>query len=243
MSDAPPKSDQQSVADEFDTYQGRYSETVNDALLVPGLDVDYFTRVKAGYILDIAGDAFGRLDERTIADLGCGVGNFHALLSPAFKRLVGIDVSRDSIAQARSRHPDNTYHVYDGVRLPLSDASCDVAFACCVVHHVPVTQWTVFFSEMYRVLRPGGLGLILEHNPRNPLTRRVVDNCPFDRDAVLLKPARAVDLLTEAGFEDRRCRSILSIPSFGPRTRGVDYAIGRLGFGAQYIARGTKRAS
>ena len=43
---------------------------------------------------------------------------------------------------------------------------------------------------MRRVVRPGGLLCIIEHNPFNPLTRLAVVRCEFDRDAVLL-PALA----------------------------------------------------
>ena len=39
--------EQDKVAAEFDTYQGHYAETVDAALALPGLKVDFFTRVKA----------------------------------------------------------------------------------------------------------------------------------------------------------------------------------------------------
>ena len=47
---------------------------------------------------------------------------------------------------------------------------------------------------MYRILRKGGLLVIIEHNPFNPLTQISVYRCPFDKDAVLLT-ARNVQLL------------------------------------------------
>ena len=53
---------------------------------------------------------------------------------------------------------------------------------------------------MARVLRPGGIAAIFEHNPLNPLTRRVVSNCVFDEDAVLLRRRRARGLLRQAGL-------------------------------------------
>ena len=61
--------------------------------------------------------------------------------------------------------------------MPVPDASVDVVFAICVVHHVPPAHWGAFAAEMARVLRPGGVAAIFEHNPLNPVTRRVVSNC------------------------------------------------------------------
>jgi SAM-dependent methyltransferase len=106
------------------------------------------------------------------------------------------------------------------------------------MHHVPPAQWPAFAAEMKRVVRPGGLAVVFEHNPFNPLTRRVVSNCEFDADAVLLRPKQTRALLADAGFRDLQSRSILSVPSFGKGTRAVDLALGRLPLGAQYFVRG-----
>ena len=72
----------------------------------------------------------------------------------------------------------------------LSSGSFDVVFAMCVWHHIPPNQWTNFISELSRVLSQEGLLLVYEHNPLNPLTRRVVSRCAFDKDAVLLSLPR-----------------------------------------------------
>lgn len=233
------KAEQKAVAREFDKYVDRYSQTVNDALIIPGLDVDYFTRVKAGYIVDLAKAQFGDTRALRILDVGCGVGNFHGLLAGQFGSITGVDVSAESIEQAQRRHPANAYVAYDGERLPFEDGSFDVAYAVCVMHHVPVPMWPNFAAEMRRILRPGGLGMVFEHNPYNPLTRRIVDRCPFDADAVLLKPGKTAALLAEAGFSGLRTRSIISIPSVGPRSRRFDELLGMMPLGAQYYVKGT----
>ena len=43
--------------------------------------------------------------------------------------------------------------------------------------------------------------MIYEHNPFNPLTCHAVNTCPFDENAVLLKPIRLRQLFQEAGME------------------------------------------
>ena len=70
--------------------------------------------------------------------------------------------------------------------------------------------------------------MIFEHNPRNPLTMRVVNRCEFDRDAILLKNEEAEGLLSQANFTDIGSRHILTVPSFNKATRVVDQLFGGL---------------
>lgn len=223
---------------QFDAYAGSYADEVNRSLAFLGLKVDYFTRVKAGFLLDLLAAHFGATRAVRLLDIGCGTGLLHPLIAGHVGSLAGTDVSADCLAEAATRSPRVGYRAYDGARLPYADASFDAAVTICVMHHVPPARWPAFAAEMKRVLRPGGLALVFEHNPRNPLTRRVVSNCAFDADAVLLAQPRTRALLTDAGFAEVGSRSILSVPSFGPATRAFDRALGRLTLGAQYYARG-----
>ena len=43
--------------------------------------------------------------------------------------------------------------------------------------------------------------MIAEHNPWNPATRYLVQTCPFDEDAALLRPREAMDVLRAVGFQ------------------------------------------
>lgn len=225
---------QRAVAEEFDRYEARYRETVNDALSFSGLSVDYFTTVKAAYLLSLLSQEFGSSSNLRVIDVGCGIGVYHPLLRPSLGALSGVDVSAGSIERARAANPDVDYLAYDGLRLPYESASFDAAFAICVMHHVPVSQWSGFVAEMARVLRPGGLAIVFEHNPRNPLTQRVVNNCPFDRDAVLLSDSTAVREFTMTAFTRPKVQHILTVPSVGPITRRIDVGLGFLRIGAQY---------
>ncbi|HEY0959164.1 MAG TPA: class I SAM-dependent methyltransferase [Novosphingobium sp.] len=230
--------EQPTQASQFDAYAGSYDEAVNKSLGFLGVKVDYFTRVKAGYLLDLLAAHFGRVEDLRLLDVGCGVGNYHALLDGRLGAISGTDVSPACVAEAAARNPGVAYQPYDGERLPYAEASFDAVVTICVMHHVPPPQWPMFAAEMKRVLRPGGLAVVFEHNPINPLTQRVVSNCEFDADAVLLKQGETRRLLEGAGFGKVASRSILSLPSFGPVTRKFDLAFGRLPLGAQYFASG-----
>jgi hypothetical protein len=91
---------------------------------------------------------------------------------------------------------------------------------------------------MRRVTRAGGLVVVYEHNPKNLLTRKVVRDCEFDRDAVLLTMAQTRQLLTTAGCSDVATSSILTLPPLGGFVEKLDGLFGRLPFGSQYRAIG-----
>jgi SAM-dependent methyltransferase len=224
---------------EFDAYTAKYNEEINKALNFSGLDIDFFARVKNDYLIDILNARLGGAAKVELLDVGCGVANAHQKLVGRVGKLVGIDVSPASIAVARQRNPGIHYEVFDGIHLPLSDRSLDAAFAINVFHHVPVTQRIALVEDIHRVLRPGGLFAIFEHNPLNPVTRHVVDSCEFDKDAVLLKRRDSEALLNTSGFSDIKTRYIFTVPAAGRLLRSVDRLFSRLPLGAQYYTIGT----
>lgn len=224
----------------FDSYPDKYTNTVNDAISFTGLGVDFFTRVKAAYIADLCNAHFEDVTSVRALDIGCGVGNFHGLLNPLFGELYGVDVSRRSIEKAIQDHPGVHYQSYDGLRLPFEDDSFDLVYSICVMHHVPPHQWQNFVREMKRVLRKGGLVLVFEHNPRNPLTMRAVNNCEFDDDAVLLPGGTIVSMFEDAGFASIKEQFILSLPAASRILRILDSWVSRLGLGAQYYVSASK---
>lgn len=96
----------QAVGEVFDAYEGNYADTVNRSVSFTGLDVDFFTRVKARYIRQIVDAELADAGARDLLDIGCGVGNYHGLLAEHFRSITGVDVSRASVEKAAQRHPD-----------------------------------------------------------------------------------------------------------------------------------------
>ena len=91
-----------------------------------------------------------------------------------------------------------------------------------------------FAREMARVVRPGGIVAVFEHNPYNPLTRVAVSRCEFDEGVELLTRTEATRLLSEAGMETVESRYILFLPFAGAWVRRVDQRLWRLPIGAQH---------
>jgi SAM-dependent methyltransferase len=225
---------------EFDIYRNTYGEVVNRALAFSGLKVDFFTRVKVDYFVELIEALRPPASSAEVLDVGCGVANAHPLLTGKVGRLAGVDVSDACIAKAIEQNPTNEYKPFDGMSLPYADASFDVASAVCVFHHVPVVDRVRLAQDINRVLRPGGIFAIFEHNPLNPLTMRVVNTCEFDKDAVLLRKKESEELLAAAGFGNIESRFILTIPAAGRALRGIDRLFGQLPLGAQYFTVGRR---
>lgn len=229
---------QRAIAEEFDGYNETYDLAVNRAIAFSGQKVESFVRAKANDLLRTISAGFDSPSRVSLLDVGCGIGNYHPLLTPAVGAVSGVDVSAACIAKARERNPTVAYSVYEGDRLPYPDDQFDVTFCVCVLHHVPPDRWPQFVSEMCRVTRAGGLVVVYEHNPKNPLTRKVVRDCAFDRDAVLLTMAQTRELLTSAGCSEVTTNSILTLPPLGSFVEKLDGLFARLPFGSQYRAVG-----
>ncbi len=224
------------MAELFDAYKSSYGEVVERSVRFSGLKHDFFLIAKADFLRRLVDERGLRQDGTGVRalDVGCGVGSLHPFLEGAFTSLDGCDVSQESLLRATQNNPHVTYRPCASSKLSYDNGAFDLAFASCVVHHVPPASWLDLFREMRRVVRPGGVACIIEHNPYNPLTRLAVLRCPFDDDAVLLGAAKAASLFQAAGMSDIRSEHFLLLPSFRPLARKVERSLSALPLGAQY---------
>ena len=111
----------------------------------------------------------------------------------------------------------------------------DLAVCACVYHHVDDAERVAHMAEVGRVLRPGGLLMMFEHNPRNPVTRHIVNRCPLDASADLLGASKARRYLQLAGFENVQTRYYLHFPEALYRWLGwLEPVCSVFGMGGQY---------
>jgi ubiquinone/menaquinone biosynthesis C-methylase UbiE len=102
--------------------------------------------------------------EGTLADLGCGPGYLLRAAAKKFPRirLVGVDIAEEALDAARKNLGPARVELLRGGsdNLPLPDGSCDFVVSTFSLHH-----WSrpgEIFSELHRVLRPGGRFLVMD---------------------------------------------------------------------------------
>ena len=222
---------------EFDRHAESYRALHQRNIAISGEDPEYFADYKMADFQRLACEA-GLASDGRYLDFGSGIG---ASIVPFSKhmpsaRLVCADVSQESLSLSRQKHGDCVEYAWiRGERLPFAAAEFDGAFACCVFHHIPPDQHHRALAELHRALKPGGLLMIYEHNPYNPLTVRSVRNCPFDENAVLLTAAQAQRNARAAGFALDRCDYRVFFPALLARLRPLEQRLRWLPLGAQYF--------
>ena len=103
----------------------------------------------------------------TVLDVACGEGYGAALVAETAGRVVGVDLSVDAIAHAKSRygHQENPEFVVASCdKLPFPDASFDLAISFETIEHIETQK--EFVSELLRVLRPDGVLVLSSPNKR-----------------------------------------------------------------------------
>lgn len=229
---------------EFDKFADEYNAILVDSLHGSGEGPQYFAEYK---IIDIARHCATRdSGNRTtpmLLDFGAGNGSLVPYVNKHFPQgqLTCLDVSRRSLEVAEKRFPSLAQYVhFDGMYIPCPDEYFDIAFAACVFHHIEHDKHISLLKELNRVVRPGGSLFIFEHNPYNPLTVRVVNNCVFDENAHLIRARDMKRQLLAAGFNDASIHYRIFFPRALRVLRPLEKAMTWLPLGAQYYVLANK---
>jgi SAM-dependent methyltransferase len=222
---------------EFDRFADDYQAILNQSVAASGEDSAYFAEYKAGYLRRLL--AAGRVE--TVLDFGCGVGLLSGVMQQRMPgaRVDGFDVSRDSIARVPAALTARGTFTSDSAALA---REYDLIVAANVFHHIRPAERQATVRELAGRLAPGGTLVIFEHNPANPVTRWVVERCPFDHDAILLPPSETRGYATAAGLRGPRCDYIVFMPRTLAWLRPLEPWLAWLPAGAQY-AMSARKAS
>jgi len=220
---------------QFDTYALNYEEALQAGLKVSGEDSGFFA---SGRIKETK-KAIDRLrlacERQKALDFGCGTGNATESLQEAFRfeTVQGVDVSAESLAVARGRfsNPSVSFETIENTA-PRGDV--DLAFCNGVFHHIEPSGRRDSMAYIYASLKPGGIFVFWENNPWNPGVHYIMKAIPFDRDAQMIFPHRAVKLLGNAGFKVLRLRYFFVFPRALAGLRLLEPALSSLPLGAQY---------
>jgi SAM-dependent methyltransferase len=98
----------------------------------------------------------GRDKNRLILDLGCGGGRHYFR---EYGNVIGVDPTLGLLQISKNLY-NEVYHA-GGYQLPFADNSFDNVFSVDVIGHIPNERKDQFFSEMRRVLKPGGRAVLV----------------------------------------------------------------------------------
>ncbi len=112
----------------------------------------------------------GDLQGRHVLDCGCGPGHTAIMFTRRGAIVQGFDVDEGELEKARRLAAANgvtidyTRQWFEQIDYP--DASFDLAFGSCVIHHVDIARAA---AQLGRVLRPDGRAVFIENSSRNPV--------------------------------------------------------------------------
>lgn len=226
---------------EFDEHARLYEELLADPLrdFFSGRQSHFFHLRKRDLLLSYLREQ--RLNPKglTYLDVGCGKGELLRLLSGHFMRCAGCDPSSEMISglpEIETRL-QNQYET-----LPFESSSFDVITAVNVYHHVAPSTRLLLTKEIRRVLKPKGVCAVIEHNPYNLVTRRIVNRCRFDTNAVLLKCREVKELFYAANIEVDARKYFLYFPeSIYRAVASCEEWLGTVPLGGQYVVFGRTR--
>ncbi len=220
---------------EFDEFSARYRELLDENIKKSGESNEYFSAYKARLVAT-------KVDAREncrILDYGCGIG----LVSSQLKRLLpsaridGYDVSQESLDHVDATL--KTQGVFTSEPRELG-RDYDLVIMANVLHHIDPSSRQDTVRKASDVLKPQGILMTVEHNPANPLTRRAVESCAFDQNAVLLSPGEARHYYSHDGFQNIRVQYIVFFPHFLRWLRALEPSLGWCFWGAQYVVTGVR---
>ena len=215
---------------DFDDYVDTYEGVLKNQLGFFVNNRDYYSEYK----VNIAAEICSKRSVDRILDFGCGIGLSFPFLKKYFPDsiLFGSDTSAESLNYVKQ----NFDYVEVIESIENSKIEFDLIFITGVFHHIEINDRPDVIKLLFRLLKKNGKLIVFEHNPYNPLTRRIVSNCEFDADANLISQTALKNLFrNNSKFSVSRCGYTLFFPEFMGGLRAIERRLRWLPLGGQYF--------
>ena len=221
----------------FDNYADNYDEELKKSMGFFGEENAYFAEYKIRIVKDNIG-----CKPLSILEYGCGTGRHMKFLSSYFPeaKVSGCDISRKSIEVAEKENPKSDFFLIDSENIISRKNDYDLIFISCVFHHIEPPLRKEAIQNVYELMKEGGELFLFEHNVYNPLTLKIVRECAFDKDAVLLPPAETIRLVKGSGLNLIAKKYSLFFPAALKFLRPVEKYLSAIPLGGQYYVHAKK---
>jgi SAM-dependent methyltransferase len=138
---------------------------------------------------------------RTILELGCGTGNDAARLAGEGYSVTAIDLSGEAIGQARARFGSMARFMMADMaqRLPFPSGDFDAVMSNVALHMFPDRVTRAVFTEVGRLVRPGGLFLFhVNALEDRPLRARALPARELEPDYVAEESGQTMHFFSDA---------------------------------------------
>jgi ubiquinone/menaquinone biosynthesis C-methylase UbiE len=217
----------------FDAYANNYAELMRNPIRDNFAAGNQFFFARK---LQIIREFFTKLGVATQSldwlDVGCGQGDLLRLGHTYFKSSAGCDPSESMLASCSDL---NVRTQVSMLSFPFENQSFDFLTTVCVYHHVPHEERAAFTHEAFRLLKPGGVFCVIEHNALNPVTQLIVSRTPMDADARLMSAKETRNLLRKAGGRILETKYFLLFPErIHKYARVIEDCLTSVPIGGQY---------
>lgn len=222
---------------DFDKYADNYDAELEKSMGFFGEENEYFAEYKIKIVKYYTG-----VEPKSILEYGCGTGRQMKYLAKYFpnSKVTGCDISAKSIEVAEKVNPESEFFLITPENISTRKEKYDLIFISCVFHHIEPPLRTGAMKNIFELLTPGGELFIFEHNVYNPVTLKIVRDCAFDEDAVLLPPSETTGLVTAGGLRLLARRYTLFFPAILKFLRPLEKYIHRIPLGGQYYIHAKK---
>jgi SAM-dependent methyltransferase len=218
---------------DFDDYSNEYNDILENRLKTFSHNVEFFAENKILILKKML-----NYSPKMILEYGCGIGRNLSFLSKHFpgSEIFGCDISQESLKIAEKNKFAKLYYLGSD---EIND-KFDLIFISCVFHHIEPQKREEVVRYIYSLLVNKGSIFVFEHNPYNPLTRYIVNTCPFDSDAILLSMNECNKLFNSNGFITLAQQYYLFFPPKLAKLFCIEEYLGWLPLGGQYFIQFSK---
>ena len=130
----------------------------------------YLNSFEDGQVLKILGDVKGK----KVLDVGAGTGRLAVKLSEAGAIVTALDLSEKMLEILKRKNRKIEVVFGDAENLDFVDGNFDIVVGAFLIVHLK--NPSIFFKEVYRVLKPNGVFLVTNINQKEPPEVETEDN-------------------------------------------------------------------